>query len=111
MFDPSFHIDQTGLMVYDHYVRRDIRNSKHEIISGVPRCQVIPVSDIAINIDVFFAAVAVEEHHGDFHAGYGASGQFEIKVVQRPVNKSLIDNRTSLDGLEGRDEVWEVGST
>ena len=109
VFDPSLHVNGSGLMVDYNDIGRDIGDSKHKIVPGVPGSQVIPVSNVAIDVDIFFAAVAVEEYHGYFGSGRGTDSQVVIKVIERPLDEGLVDDRATLDRFQGRNEVREVG--
>lgn len=111
VFNPSLHVNRSGLMVDNDDIGRDIGDSKHKIVPGVPGSQVIPVSNVAIHIDVFFAAVAVKEYHGHFGTSRGTDGQVVVKVIERPLDEGLVEDRATLDRLQGRNEVREVGGS
>lgn len=111
MVNPCLHVDGTWLVIDNNNVGRDIGDREHKLITRMPSSQVPPVSNVAIDINVFFSAIAVEEHHGDVGSSRGADRQVVIKVIERPRNEGLVHDSTSLDGLEGRDQVGEFGST
>lgn len=72
MINPCLHVDGTGLMVDDDHVGRNVCNREDELITRMPGSQVLPISNVSINVDVFFSAIAVEEDHGDFGPSRGA---------------------------------------
>lgn len=98
-------------MIYNDNVGRDVGNREHQLISRMPSSQVSPVSDVSIDVDVLFPTVAIKEHHGDIGSSCSAHSQVVVKVVERPGDEGLVDDSTSLNGLERGDQVREFGGT
>lgn len=111
VFDPSLHVDGTGLVVYHNDVRRNIGDRKYEIVTGMPCSNILPVSNVAIDVDVFFSAIAVDEYHSNFNPSHRADSQVKIKVVERPADEGLVNDCTALDRLLRGNEVRELSST
>jgi len=83
----------------------------HESISVVPSSQVLPVTLVAVNSNVCFSRVCVNEDKSSILANRDISSSFQVVVIEEPRDASVISPGTLLNGLIWCDEVGKVGSS
>lgn len=74
----------------------------------ITHSQVLPISDVPIDVDVLLSRVRVDKDHRHFLSKSGVGCADEVKVVEPPADARPVLLSLGLDGLERGDEVREV---
>lgn len=81
-------------------VRIVLRNSANQRISIMPRRQILAIALVAVDSNIVFAAVAVNEYNcGVLELGCGA-GRGRSKVVEVPRDGGVVFDSLRLDRFE-----------
>jgi hypothetical protein len=88
-------------------------NSVDELITGIPKSEVVAVSLIAIKDNVSLASIGVREHNActtNLESTVSKSSLLGVGVVvDDALEGAAVVENLSLDGFEGSNEVREVG--
>lgn len=76
-------------------------NSLDQIISIMPRGQILPVALVSVDGDIILARIGVDEDDGDFGGCGGAGGLRDVPVVEVPRHGGVVFAGAGLDGFEG----------
>jgi hypothetical protein len=81
--DPSLHVDLTDSVDDDDRVRVHRRSSKDDLVSVEPSGEVVPVSNITINVDVLCVAAGQKESEDQIEGSQRGSNQETMNGVER----------------------------